>query len=214
MKTKNSMTTFYIVRHGETDWNKTGITQGHTDTLLNDLGEEQAKQAAEEFKSFTFDLAFSSDLLRAKRTTEIIALEHTLTVTATKLLRERNFGSLTGKPYQMVMEHNKLMLSLNEVEKKKFRITNDAENEEEIASRIFTFLRETALAYPGKKILVGTHAGIMRIILIHLGYKTYEEYENMRMKNGGYITLTSDGVEFFVEETNGFEQRQIGSSDL
>ena len=68
-----------------------------------------------------------------------------------------------------------------------------------LLQRIFTFLRETAIAYPGKNILVGTHYGVLRTILIHLGVKTHEEFENMRMKNGGYIKLDSDGVEFFVK---------------
>jgi broad specificity phosphatase PhoE len=193
---KNNLTTFYLIRHGETDWNKNGTTQGHTDTALNAMGEEQAKAVAKKFKNIKFDLAFSSDLLRAKRTTEIIALEHKLAVQTTNLLREKNFGSLTGKPYQLVMTHTKLILELNKNEQSKYKVVPDAENDEEVASRIFTFLRETALAYPGKNILVGTHGGVLRVILIHLAIKSYKDYEHMRMKNGGYIKLLSDGVEF------------------
>ena len=212
--TRNKITTFYLVRHGETDWNKKGITQGQTDTLLNDLGIKQAEEAAQLLNKIKFDFAFSSDLIRAKRTTEIIALDHKVATETTNLLRERNFGSLTKKPYQLVSDHFKLMTKLSEGERKKYRVAPDAENDEEFISRIFTFLRETALAYPGKKILIGTHSGVLRIILIHLGYKTHKEYENMRMKNGGYIKLESDGVEFFIKETNGFEERQKGASDL
>jgi len=211
---RNKLTTFYLVRHGETDWNKNGTTQGQTDTLLNEVGLKQAKEAAGKLKNIKFDLAFSSDLIRAKRTTEIITLEHKLAVETTKLLRERNFGSLTGKSYQLITEHFNVMINLSQEEKRKYRVVPDAENDEEFIGRIFTFLREAAIANPGKHILIGTHSGVLRTILIHLGYKTHEEYENMRMKNGGYIKLESDGVEFFVKETHGFEARQKGTSDL
>ena len=211
---KNKLTTFYLVRHGETDWNKKGTTQGQTDTLLNALGIKQAQETAKFLKNITFDLAFSSDLLRAKLTTEIIALEHNLAVETTDFLRERNFGSLTGKPYKIVSSHFKLMTALSKNERIKYRVAPGAENDEEFISRIFTFLQKTAVTHPGKNILIGTHSGVLRNILIHLGYKTHEEYENMRMRNGGYIKLESDGIEFFVRETIGFEPRQIGTSDL
>jgi phosphoserine phosphatase len=211
---KNKLTTFYLVRHGETDWNKNGTTQGQTNTLLNETGIKQAGEVALILKNKSFDLAFSSDLIRAKKTAEIIALEHKIAVQTTELLRERNFGSLTAQPYQLVTDHFKLMKKLTKNERRKYRVAPDAENDEEFVARIFTFLRETAVAYPGKKILIGTHSGVLRMILIHLGYITHKEYENMRMRNGGYVKLASDGIEFFVEETAGFDQRQKGTSDL
>ena len=133
----DNLATFYLVRHGETDWNKEGILQGQTDTLLNDLGVVQAKEAAELLKNVTFDLAFSSDLLRAKHTAEIIASEHNLTVETTKLLRERNFGSLTGKQYKIVKNHFTKMISIGEHERKKYRVVADAENDEELTAKNF-----------------------------------------------------------------------------
>jgi broad specificity phosphatase PhoE len=84
MMKNNTMTTFYLVRHGETDWNKQRIIQGQEDIPLNETGIQQAENAAKLMKSIPFDLAYSSDLMRAKRTTEIIALEHNLAVEATR----------------------------------------------------------------------------------------------------------------------------------
>ncbi len=211
---KNNMTTFYLIRHGETDWNKNRIVQGQNDTLLNALGEKQAKESALKFKDMHFDLAFSSDLLRAKRTAEIISLEHNLAVQTTKALRERAFGSLEKKSSDKVLAHQKLLMELKNEARKTYKFAGDAESDEEIAQRVFRFLRETAVAYPDKKILVGTHGGVLRIILLHLGIASYEELENKRFVNAGYITLRSDGTEFIVDETFGFEPRQKGSSDL
>ena len=211
---KNKLTTFYIVRHGETDWNKQRLIQGQTDIILNETGKKQAKEIARQFKSLHLDLAFSSDLLRAKETTEIIALEHRLVVETVKVLRERNFGSLEGQPSDILLAHLKLMLALNNKARETHRVTPDAENEEEFSTRLFTFFRETAVAFPDKKILVGTHGGVLRMILIHLGIKTHEEFQDTRFINGGYIKLTSDGTEFFVEEVVGLEPRKKGSTEL
>ena len=58
----------YIVRHGETNENRTGIIQGQMDTVLNQEGIVQAHLCAEALKNMDFDLAFSSDL---KRTVQV-----------------------------------------------------------------------------------------------------------------------------------------------
>lgn len=203
----NNLTTFYLVRHGETNWNKNRIIQGQKDTELNERGVEEAIAIAEKFQSVKLDLAFSSDLLRAKRTAEIIALEHQLAVQATEKLRERKFGSLEGEPYDILTTHEKLMRALSEEERKKLRPAPDAESDDEFAWRIITFLRETAIAYPGKNILAATHSGVLRIVTIHLGFMTHEEFDTMRFINGGYLKLASDGVDFFVKEMHGLVPR-------
>lgn len=61
----------YIVRHGETDSNRSGIMQGHLDTHLNSEGLAQAQRVADVLKSIPFDIAFSSDL---SRTVKVITL--------------------------------------------------------------------------------------------------------------------------------------------
>lgn len=55
----------YIVRHGETDENRTGVMQGHLDTQLNAAGIEQAQMTANALKRVPFAHAYSSDLSRA-----------------------------------------------------------------------------------------------------------------------------------------------------
>jgi len=55
----------YLVRHGETKENREGIIQGQKDTVLNAMGEEQARLVGERFKRVKIDWALSSDLRRA-----------------------------------------------------------------------------------------------------------------------------------------------------
>ena len=60
-------TTVYLVRHGETDYNRQGIVQGQIDTPLNEAGIEQARLAADALEDTPFEVAYSSDLQRARR---------------------------------------------------------------------------------------------------------------------------------------------------
>lgn len=62
----------YIVRHGETDWNRLRRVQGHTDIPLNDYGRHLARETAEGMKDIQIDLAYTSPLRRAEETAEII----------------------------------------------------------------------------------------------------------------------------------------------
>ena len=86
------MKTLYIVRHGETDWNKMGIYQGITDIPLNENGLNQAKACGNALKDVTFDRILSSDLSRALVTAETIRGDRTTSITVDKRLRELNFG--------------------------------------------------------------------------------------------------------------------------
>ena len=86
------MKTLYIVRHGETDWNKMGKYQGIIDVPLNENGLNQAKACGEALKDITFDRILSSDLSRALVTAETIRGDRTTPITIDKRLRELNFG--------------------------------------------------------------------------------------------------------------------------
>ena len=95
---KNHYCQIYLIRHGETDWNAKGLLQGQSDIPLNKEGEKQTIEAAKKhFKKIKFAAIFSSDLVRAKRTAEIIALEKKMAVETSVLLRERDFGPFEGK---------------------------------------------------------------------------------------------------------------------
>lgn len=86
-----------IVRHGETDRNRLGLDTGHAVIPLNAVGRCQASQVAERLATEKIDVIYSSDLLRAKETANIIAARHPQAkFILTPDLRERNFGEFTG----------------------------------------------------------------------------------------------------------------------
>ncbi|KIK94280.1 hypothetical protein PAXRUDRAFT_143197 [Paxillus rubicundulus Ve08.2h10] len=88
----------YIVRHGETEWNRTRRIQGQLDVPLNETGIKQAGLAAEVMKGVSLVKAFSSDLQRASKTADLILRYHPDTILEKdEALRERYMGELQGE---------------------------------------------------------------------------------------------------------------------
>lgn len=200
---KNNNCTIYLVRHGRTDWNEKKLIQGHTDIPLNIEGEKEVEELAKELNNIKFDGFFSSDLLRAKRTAEIIAAEHKLAVKTTKALRERHFAHLEGKPARLLKEISKTISELEESKRFSYKSHPLVESDGELMSRFLTFLREIAISNPGKNILVVSHGGVIRVFLILLGLLTHGS--DVRIGNLSYLKLESDGIDFFVKGTKGID---------
>ena len=208
----NNLTTFYLVRHGQTEWNVKGIVQGGTtDSPLTENGINVSRELAKKFKNIKFDLVFSSDLLRAKRTAEIIVLERELAVKTSELLRERSFGDFDGKPFSHLKEVHDLILKLNESERYAYKHSYTYESDEELTNRFLTFVREVAIAYPNKKILVVSHGSFIRTALMRMGFGDYSDLHPGSVTNGGWVMFQSDGVDFFIKETSGI--KKIYSND-
>lgn len=85
-----------LIRHGETEWNHLGKAQGHSDIPLNDLGRKQAKLLGKRLALENWERIYSSDLLRAKETAEIIATYTKLPHLTDRRLRERHGGLIEG----------------------------------------------------------------------------------------------------------------------
>lgn len=91
------MTTLYLVRHGETVDNLNRIMQGQTGGTLTAEGVRQAERLRERFSAEAIEVFYASDLKRAVDTCRIIAEPHGKPVLTTPLLRERDWGSFTGR---------------------------------------------------------------------------------------------------------------------
>lgn len=207
---KRKSTIFYILRHGESEGNIQKILQGQMDFPLSKTGEKQARERAKELRKVKFDAAFSSDLIRARRTAEIIALEHKLAVQTTRALRERTFGIYEGMSHldftKDIQELFDRWYMLADAEWMKHRLDDTCETGEEMVSRFTVFLREIAVGYPGKIILSVCHGDLMRNLLIHLGWGTKNELRSDAIQNTAYFVLETDGADFHIKTTEGIHK--------
>ena len=199
----NKYCTIYLIRHGETEWNEKRLIQGHSDIPLNKNGKLQSKQLGEKLKDIYFEAVFSSDLIRARRTAEIITIEKKLAVVTTKALRERMFGRFEGKHINELRKVLGEMMVISRIKQKKLTLY-DIENDEDIVTRLIPFIREVAVAYQGKNVLMVSHGGLIRAFLDHIGFKM-PKYSEKPMKNAGYLIIESDGVEFNIKQEKLFK---------
>jgi broad specificity phosphatase PhoE len=140
------VTTLLLVRHGETDWNADGRLQGQTDRPLSDFGRRQARQLAEELAGETLEAIYSSDLVRARETAEIVGERIGLAVALDPDLREKDWGNWEG---------------LTAVERD--RVEFVGEPTEAHLERTLRALRRISQHHPGdRRVLVVTHGGSMR----------------------------------------------------
>lgn len=199
------MTTFYIVRHGETDWNVQGRIQGHSDALLNEKGENQARQRGKELATTHFDMVFSSDLSRTLRTAELIVGNRALTINTSQKLRERFLGELEGRYRHEVPEVYEKYIKLDDHERRTSRRVPSAESDQEIADRFIAFLMQATNDHQNKTILTVTHAGVMRSFLEEIEYATFAQLWNGKVHNTALIVLETDGQNFTVNRVDGIE---------
>ncbi len=93
------MALFVFVRHGQSEWNLENRFTGEIDIGLSPLGREEARQAGKKLTGIFFNRAFTSALVRAQETLQIILQEtgqEDMPVIRNKALNERNYGELQG----------------------------------------------------------------------------------------------------------------------
>jgi broad specificity phosphatase PhoE len=154
------VTELLLVRHGETDWNRDGRWQGHSDTHLNDAGRRQAARLAGELDGI--DVIYSSDLARARETAEIVAQRLGLPVRVDARLRERSFGAWEGKTGPEIEAefrdaHARWLAGEGPG-------ADDAEAFGDFAARVRGFLADVLAAHPDETVLVVAHGGSIRVI--------------------------------------------------
>ena len=87
---------WFLVRHGETDWNLTGRGQGQSEVPLNARGRAQAQAAAARLRPLRFTAAYASDQGRAMQTAQPIMRGRKLPLITLPGLRERSYGAWEG----------------------------------------------------------------------------------------------------------------------
>jgi len=148
----------YLVRHGQSTVNISGeVYQGQLDSDLSDLGLKQAEAIGERLKEYKFDILYTSDLQRARKTADAISKYHKNTkIIVDKRLRERSHGELEGKPkddFYTSKEINQIYVK-----------PPLGEDYLDIKIRVEEFLKEI-IESKFENILIVSHGGTMRTIL-------------------------------------------------
>lgn len=196
----------YIVRHGETDWNRKKLLQGQTDIELNDYGRELAIKTKKAFENIKFDKIYSSPLKRAYETAQILTESEDIIVC--EELKEISFGIGEGVPSAELGDTftNFFFKPENYVPLK------NAESLEQVCERTKKFLEEYILEdQTSKNVLIAGHGAVNKAIMRNLlGFPIKDFWKGEFQKNccvnkfiidKGIITLEYEAKIFYDEDS-------------
>ncbi|WLQ08148.1 histidine phosphatase family protein [Arthrobacter oryzae] len=182
-----TLTTFALVRHGQTDWNAQRRLQGSTDIPLNDVGRGQARDAVAALSGHSWDTIVSSPLSRAAETARIIADGLGLSVARhVPELTERRFGPAEGLQAGPELEALRVPGG--------FR---GAESEDEAATRGLTALEELAEEFRGRRVLVVAHGTLIRVSLSRAIGRTLQSVDNAVLNLAHHHSVDGWQLEYF-----------------
>jgi probable phosphoglycerate mutase len=182
-----------VVRHGETDWNISGILQGWTDVPINETGRRQARELAAAFAGTGFASVWTSPLIRSSETAEIVA--GLLGLPAPEVhagLKERHFGAVQGVPKAELGETNEVLLQ-QILRRNPAAHFEEGETMDAFADRVLGALLEIGTCHAGERVLVITHGWVMDVITRHVSGLPRSAILNLKRKNGESIWLEADG---------------------
>lgn len=160
-------TRFYLIRHGETDWNKGGRYQGWTNIELNENGREQAKLLGKRFAYLPLDAIYVSPLNRAIATAEPIAKAKGLTPIVDKHFKEINFGEWEGHTIQELSE--KYGKAYTDFFDDPFSYPMPGEGSfQNVMKRAVAGFEELEKRHKGENIAIVSHGGLLRVMLVAL----------------------------------------------
>lgn len=188
----SSSTELYLIRHGETELNTAGVFYGWTDCGISEKGVAQAEDLADILQGVDFDAVISSSLSRAVVTAVIVSGYTPDEIKMDDRLRELNFGDWEG------LHHSEIKQKHKEAWDKwgsdwKNASPPRGESFFEIYNRVKSSIEEILDEYKGRKVLIVSHHGTMRIIPMILLGLTAEAYWSFTAEQGRYSHYEIDG---------------------
>ena len=181
-------TRFYLIRHGETDWNKGGRYQGCTNIDLNEAGREQARLLGRRFEYLPLDHVYVSPLNRAVETAEQVAKAHGLTPIVDEHFKEINFGEWEGHTIQELSE--KYGRAYTDFFKDPFDHPVPGEGSFQNAmKRAIEGFEALEKKHKGENIAIVSHGGLLRVMLVGLLGMGDEFYRKTWMTNTSVTML-------------------------
>lgn len=205
------MLNIYIARHGQDIDNKNGILNGRRNGQLTDIGREQAEDLALKIKDFglIFDAIYSSPLIRAQETAEIISkIINGPTPINEDLLIERDFGVLAGKTKSDIekLSEENIFRTRNV---SYFLLVEGAETFPEIINRAGLLLDKLNIRHGSGNILLVCHGDIGKMIYAkHFGLDWKTSLTQLVFGNCDLILLTDSTI---PNKTHVFQAKQYNT---
>ncbi len=197
------MARLILLRHGESQWNLENRFTGWVDVPLSPRGIQEAKDAGEKLRSFTFDRAFTSVLARANETLRLvldIIGQTAIPIEKDKALNERMYGELQG------LNKDETVKKYGEAQVKIWRRSYDVrppggESLKDTAERVLPYYERTIKPYvlKGDTILVAAHGNSLRALIMELEQLSREQVLDINVPTGAPLLYEMDKMGTVVD---------------
>ncbi len=183
-----TVTRLYLIRHGQTEENNTGVLAGSTDVPLNDHGRAQAAILRGRINALEVNTLFSSPLQRATETATIIFGE-TAPIITDSSIQEYHFGEWEGLHFKEIEELYPDEWKMWLTDWEQTRIPG-SEAFAAFKQRVTSFVDELVTANQGQKIAIVSHGGCIRTLLAHYFCESVKEgYWKFKVDNAALTEL-------------------------
>lgn len=182
----------YIIRHGETDWNTVRRLQGNSDIPLNEAGRELARITSKALENVPFSRIYTSPLLRAKETAQIIKGNRDIPVIEEPRIKEICFGICEG--YHCGRDNYDIPVEgfMNFFEHpEKYVPPKNAESIEDLCKRTTLFLQELVHTkdMENETVLISTHGAALKGLLSSVNMDGIENFWNGGVHKNCAVTI-------------------------
>jgi len=197
-------TTFGLIRHGQTEWNREKRIQGQSDSPLSRKGEEQAVRWGRLLRGMGWSRMAASDLGRAVRTAEIINDFLRIPLATDCRLREQDWGAWVGKTLPQL--HGSFSEELARLQKAGWGFRPPGgEDRIQVRDRGLSFLEAAAASHTGENVLLVCHEGVIKCLLYHLCGRKFLPEEPVLIGPYHLHFLKHDGRSLRVEQVNAID---------
>jgi broad specificity phosphatase PhoE len=189
-----------LVRHGETEWNVAEIFRGRLDIELNETGIRQAGLLGEYLRQADVDAVYSSPLRRARRTAEIVASHHNITVTVAPGLTDLDFGQWQGLSHREVADNYRELYALWHGHPEQVRMPA-GESLGQARARALEVVNEAIARYERRVILV-SHRVVNKVLICALLGLDNSHFWQIRLDTCGLSSFSHTSGQFTLTRHN------------
>ena len=195
----------YLIRHGETDYNRQGRLQGHTDIPLNEYGRQLAEITARALADVPFDHVFCSPLIRAVETARIIVGSRNCGFEIDPRIQEISFGVYEGLYYgkenfSVPDPHFRQFFDAPQ----KYTAPPEGEDFRDVIARTGRFWEELmgGAKYMDKTVLISTHGCALKALLANVFHRELKDFWGAGVQRNCAVSIVrvADGRPELVEE--------------
>jgi len=158
------MTSVYLIRHGQTAWNKEEIFRGRAEVPLNEIGFREAELVGEYLKGIDIHVIYSSPLSRARETARRIAQFFNLKVQPLEGINDMSFGKWEGRPHKEVQIYDRELYQQWREKPHLVRLPG-GESLDEVRIRAMAALDEVVQYHHGKNLVLVSHRVINKVMI-------------------------------------------------